>query len=448
MIILYSLVVFVLIFFLINLIKQNNSIEGHFSTALIFTIGCFIFYYAVPIELLLSSNKTLNVGKIQVSFTTELSYLIIINGLLANIAFIIGYNNSKLSKFFRLLNLERFDEKTSGKQIEKRSFLRFNKMTFSAIIIFFLILVLFGDIVIAIKGNYWENVYFSYSNPLYSFLLYLLLIIICVESASSFLEREKILVPVFFLSLIIFWGFYSSDKNPILLAAFGLSAIFYRKKFKNPIYFYFVTIIIIFGVFGFTTFFSAFRSGITLNLELLVNAILDRGIFVHSDPTGPMISIHKTLTNSFDLSYGITYIESFFLLIPKFLWSSRPLDLASQFAIENMTNWKPGYGMGFSLLAESILNFNIIIGPIVQYFFLGFLWGWLWEKVRRLMLNVKGSFFLSLYLVLGNYTLIVMHRLAFSGIIKQLLVYMIIIIAIQKIGFSYREKVFLKRSRN
>ena len=53
--------------------------------------------------------------------------------------------------------------------------------------------------------------------------------------------------------------------------------------------------------------------------------------------------------------------------IPSFIWSSRPIDLGTQYAMDNIQSYTKGMGLGYSPIAEGVLNFGYF-GPFIHYF--------------------------------------------------------------------------------
>jgi hypothetical protein len=124
------------------------------------------------------------------------------------------------------------------------------------------------------------------------------------------------------------------------------------------------------------------------------------------------------------LRFGMTYLEAILLLIPKLLWNARPMDLSENFALQHISNWSEGSGMGYSFLAEAYLNFSWF-GAFLQYFIIGLLWGLVWKKIRRILWCYGCDGWYALYYILGFYFLIIMHRAPFSGLLKGFLQYAI-----------------------
>jgi hypothetical protein len=163
------------------------------------------------------------------------------------------------------------------------------------------------------------------------------------------------------------------------------------------------------------------------------------------DPIGPFASLQYIVNNPKDIQYGRTYLQIISLIIPRFLWKERPLDLSEQFAVDNITNWSPGMGMGYSPLAEAYLNFSWM-GPLIQYLLMGLLWGYFWIILRKVFWNYAQEHWQCLYYILGYYFLILMHRGPVAGLIKSLILYtspLVFIVIIFDLGILHPD--FLKK---
>jgi oligosaccharide repeat unit polymerase len=217
----------------------------------------------------------------------------------------------------------------------------------------------------------------------------------------------------------LYWGVYASTKDQLLIAVLGLLTYF---TVANPIKNFFLLIIgfiflILLAPLG-LLWFSLYRSGVIINMEALY-AVLEKGVIRNTDPAGPIAVFNDLFNSGVDMKFGSTYLDTFYLLVPKFVWANRPLDVAEKYAQETLKYWLPGQGLGYSLLIEGYINFSYF-GVFIQYFTTGLLWGITWNLVKKIVLNISVYIWLSLYSIFGFFLIIIIHRSPFSGTPKQM----------------------------
>jgi len=399
--------VYIAVFFLMA--KLFSKREGYYSTIVVFGIGCYIYYIGIPFELYVLSIEEFKKGNIVLSLSTAQLSQIIMMGTIAFLAFSLGYylssfNPSKMSRGLRNC---------------------FPRIPYSLQLIciwsLIFLLIFFHKNIFAV-GTYEAAYGVRYSNPAFS-LLCNFVVFYGVVIASTIILRGKNLnkaLGIGFILLIILWGIYSSDKNVILFGLLAIAASSFRfikkKGLASFVYIIIGCVILIYSI----KVFSLYRGGHNIHIAFSI-ATKQLGLR-YIDPLGPFVSIQHILTRSTDLQYGQTYLHIFYLIIPKFLWKERPLGLSEQFARDNITNWQPGMGMGYSLLAEAYLNFSWM-GPVIQYLLLGLLWGYFWKVLRKVLWNFPQGLWQGLYYILGYYLLILMHRGPVAGLMKSLILY-------------------------
>lgn len=393
-----------------TVVKLLSKREGYFSTLTVFGIGCYIYYIGIPFELHLLSIDEINAGKFILSLSTAQLSQIIIMGTMAFSAFSIGYY---LSSFNPLKIRGKFQT-------------RLSRIPYSLRIVFIgaliTILIFFYKSLLAV--NTYEGAYgIRYSNPVFS-LLCGYTVLYGAVIASAIILRDKNLRSKAFgiglILLIISWGIYSSDKNVILIGLLAVAAAYSNVIKKQSVTFLIIIftgcVILIYLI----KVFSFYRGGWDLYVAFYM-AVKNFGIR-YVDPLGPFISLQYILNNCSELQYGQTYLHIFYLIIPRFLWKGRPLDLSEQFAQNMISDWHPGQGLGYSPLAEAYLNFSWL-GPVIQYFLLGLLWGYFWKFLRKILWKYPQEIWQSLYYVLGYYLLILMHRGPVVGLMKSIILY-------------------------
>lgn len=405
-------VILTLIYLLISVLGTKKLSHKHtnFGTFSIFSIFAFIYYVTIPLELYLTNNVEIYKGSI-IDYYDQIFILIL--SILALVGFYYGLKLSKFSPISKLSNSENLIRKWKGGLF--------------LIIVFPLIILLFFNDEIILSGTYDGNYSTIYNNPIYSLLLEYTYISVSVFNGILILKNKKIkFLNLLIAFTIIIWGIYSSNKDPIVISLAPFLLYFTFKPPKKAYYFLLYFIILVLFVVSFLTVFSVFRKELNLTYDVITSIISQFGIFRYTDPAGPMHVFTELITNNnnFEFEFGKTYLSFFYIWIPKLIWPGRWLDPAQEFAQNNITNWMPGQGMGYSLLGESYLNFGFF-GAFFQYFLIGFLWGKTWNFFKNKFSKINYNLWLSIYYVFGFYILLVMHRAFSSAIFKQLLLVVI-----------------------
>lgn len=418
--------VFTSLYFIILLlgIKYFNKIDGYVSTFAVFGVTGFFYYLAVPIECIVTGNDFIALGdKINNPLSDNTKIAIAIMSVLAIIGFGIGLKCSGFTHSIQNSN----------------SFINQNTQPVGFIILivfsFILLLILFRDKIVS-SGTYEGNVDTSYNNPFYTLLVDWIVITCSIIAGAVIIKTRRVkILSIVYLIPGIYWGIYASTKDQLLLATLGLLTFYtVANPVKNILLFMAGFIVIILFAPLALLWFSLYRSGVTVNIEVL-KGVLDKGIIRNTDPAGPIAVFNDLYNSEITYNYGSTYLESIYLLIPKFIWSSRPLDIAEKYAQETLSMWLPGQGLGYSLLIEGYLNFSYF-GVLFQYFMVGLLWGVTWKVVKKIVSKISVFVWLSLYAVFGFFLLIIIHRSPSSGTPKQLFltipVFLIFLVLFQK----------------
>lgn len=429
------LIVFVII------VKLFSKQEGYYSTLTVFGIGCYIYYIGIPFEL-----HALNIEELKVSsgsllsLSTEQLNQIIIMGTMAFLAFSFGYYLSS----FNIFNVR------CGSQNH------FPEIPYSLRLIcigsLILLLIFFYKNISAV--NAYEAAYgVRYNNPVFSLLCDFVILYGAVIASAVILRGKNLnkILGIGFILLIFSWGIYTSNKNVILfglLAVAASSSRFIKKKGSVCFVYTIVGCVILIYLIK---VFSLYRGNHDI-FNAFSEALKQFGLR-YIDPLGPFMSLNHILNNPSNLQFGQTYLQIFYLMIPRFLWKERPLDLSEQFAVNNIVKWSPGRGLGYSPLAEAYLNFSWM-GPIIQYLLLGLLWGYFWKVLRRVLCNFSQGLWQCLYYILGYYFLILMHRGPVACLMKSLILYtfpLILVVIFIDLGIlhpNFLMKISRKESEN
>ena len=395
---------------------------GKYSTIFIFGLGVLFYYFMVPLEMSLKGQTYYYLGDgLSVEMSPEVNIKILTMGLLSFLGFIVGLCLSKFTIHFSARNNMSF-WLTKYVSNHKKDF----QTTLYGIWFLsgFVVFIIYGDTLMAM-GNYQSAYGVRYSSPLFSYFLsqfYICSSVIAGLSLRMKTSRSYIL-STFILFVVVILAIYTSDKGPILLALLAISTSILGGKSIGTVKMMFVTLFVFPMVLLLLPLFSFYRVGIPISLDI-IQLLGDHLSFTKMDPAGPMTAISYYIINPPRLHLGVTYLTSLAIIIPKFLWPSRPLDLSEQFAREQISNWNPGQGLGFSPLAEATMNFGMV-GAFLHYLLFALLWGWGWRLVQRNIFKYKQEQFLIFYQVVGFFALILSFRGPLSSPIKILFIFVV-----------------------
>lgn len=400
--------VYIAAFFLIA--KLFSKREGYYSTVVIFGLAAYIYYIGIPFEMALLNLDTIEGSGVKLMLTASQLNQIVGMGIIAFLSFSIGYYFSGFNPFKNSL--------VPPKASPRRS-IRFS-VIFLGVLSLVVIPIFFRNLILAVS-TYEGAIAAIYHNPLFSLLIIYVAIVISLISTIVIRKGKfrNFVIGLGLVSTIVLYGIYSSDKTVMLIGLLALGAVFIKLKLNRK--WIFLPLIIL------TAFLGVFL-GIIFNIYIRGSGQVPMDEFFRRrlglrrfDPLGPMLSLEHVLSNRIALKYGTTYIDVFSLIIPKVFWKDRPLDLSEEFARETMPNWSPGQGRGYSLLAEAYLNFSWA-GAFIQYFVIGLLWGWFWKTLRRLFYwHYSPLLWQGLYITLGYFLLIIMHRGPAAGLFKSMI---------------------------
>lgn len=400
----------VLLFYILTVrfvLKRFEKLYGVFNFIFFFTVFHIAYTLMIPIELIF-----FKVSRFSVAFLNPEIY--ILWSFIAYLGFIIPFLIAGRKKI--KLKYTRVPIKTSLKNLN------------IFFVFYFFIGILFFRNSILKGGTYYGNIELS-SNPLYKF--YINIGIVCSAVIISIYMRNKKYVKGGIIMLcLILWSLYSSDKNPILIGFLGVLFgfnIFFKKKRS---FLYLNVIIIVIPVFS--ILFSSYRAGRIESVDIY------RSLYSNSDPKGPFKSIiyaEKGLNNT-ELSYGESYIKSLATWVPSSIWKNRPEDLSIQFAKENISDYYKGLGLGFSPIAEGLINFGSL-GPFLHYFFNASCLVLLFMFLKSLKMSQISNYISNLFLIVY---LTMMHRSPFNlpADIIRILIPLLLIFYIRK--FSTRNE--------
>jgi hypothetical protein len=368
--------------------------EGYYSTVVVFGFGCLLYYMAVPIEMTLAGAVRLDTDIGSLPFSADFQGSIVLLGAMAFAAFTAGYALSGFRPLGRL--------GANAPAWGANAGLSVLILTLGSVLG---IAVAYREELVAVasyKGSY-EVIYNSSG---FAVLLKYATIGLAVVAAGLRQRRHGTWAALPIVVLLVGWGVYSSTKHPILLAALAMASPLAGLRSRRPWHLAAFLLLTLPLTMTGPILFSQYRGGIPLSLDRAVS----KGLFFRqTDPVGPMVSLVDAVSGRQPWAGGETYLLTNITWVPRAVWPSRPLDLAEQYARERLPRWKAGMGLGYSLLAESYVNFGWL-GPIAQYLALGFLWGMGWRLLRSWFVRVGEGYWRAMYTTMGFYQLVIMHR--------------------------------------
>lgn len=418
----------------ISLAYHYSKTEASFGTVTVFGLAAFLYYIAIPLELSARGMDFFIISGIPISVPPLVQLQIVGMGTVALLSFTGGYHLTGFAPFAQPMG--RLAEDVQPEAISRPLYWLGGGCL--------LALVGFYRYELGAVGTYQGNYSIAYSSPLFSFFIEL--VVTSLSVAAGVLgcrESNKRPVLAFIVVLpIVAWSIYSSDKDPMLLGLLGGGAYFVQQRRKHQVRV--IAAIILCCVLSgpLVGLFSTYRAeGVLVADDFRIQSLM-----LERDPMGPMVSLAEILQDdAVAHQYGLTYADSLVLLIPKSIWPDRPLDLSERFIRERLAGWQPGMGMGYSLLAEAYLNFGWF-GCVIQYFLLGFVWGWVWGLMKKYLSVVGVGYWRAIYCTVGYYTLIMMHRAPMSFPVKHTMMIMLTLFVFSSVFGNHRLRAQHDRS--
>jgi len=406
--------IYIIVCFCLN--KHFAREEGYVSTIPLFTLLASIYYVAIPFELNVTGCEGYTTERgFFVEMPFDMQAIVVLMATSAVVSFSAGYKLSGCR-----IQPESFIFEAKNIIIDRTSFfIAINLMFFLSSV---LLLLFFRDELIYSIAGYGGNVAQTYSNSTYSYIKSIFTMSTSVLIFLHLCIKKTIGIGLALTLTLVAIGILTSDKDPILLAALPMLTWLIAKANRKKKYLILSFLVLIGGsVFALVLvpIFSLYRAGINIfSMDLVDHYYFS---FTQIDPSGPFISLADSLRDLKPLLYGKTYIDGLTILVPKIVWANRPLDLAEQFARDFLPLWEPGFGVGYSLMTEGLINFGYL-GAFVHYFTIGFGWGVGW---RMISLCTASSLHMNvLYRTIGFYLLTIVHRGPLSQIVKTLILFM------------------------
>jgi hypothetical protein len=375
--------------------------EGFWGPVTIFGIGAFYYYLSVPLELFLRGEEVFTTSPGSFGVAPATGVTIAWCALLALLGFVVGHHASGLGRCIQ--------------QAEPGAAPRLpHSLRLLGVVVFAAFVVLYRSRIFE-KLAYSDANEFRYTDPVFSYLTRLTVLLACLGAGVTMHRRGLRRTPAIVMAgLAVAWGLHSSDKNPLLKAALGGSALWIGRRSQSLRYLGLLTGAAVLTIAALPVF-SNYRA----NLPLGIGAAIRDFSVLHTDAKGPMISLVVAVEEETERFYGRSYLFSLVAWVPRTLWPDRPNDLAHEFALDEIPNWEPGSGLGYSLLAEAYLNFGPA-GAFAQYFVLAFALGRIWATLYNLVARSGAAAYWRAMLAVTYFDiLIIMHRAPSSSILQS-----------------------------
>lgn len=385
--------------------------EGVLSTFGFFAVGCFLYYIAIPIELHISGEDGYQLsGGLYVGMDESSRFLIGVMAIQALIGFAAGIALSGFSLPRSPAGIFSYSNIMSPPRLPQNPMLPISAAGIAAFVFLFLP-------IIREAGTYEGNIAANYNNPSYAFMGGWVVAVTAISAAinvSSRMTRLQ-LVGVLQVLVLAYWSMYSSDKDPLVIsviACCGALPIVERLRVIHVLGFVVIPAVLIL----FLPVFSLLRAGLTLS-DIPAQYYFG---FTKIDPAGPMLSVVETISSGTGPDLGYTTAANLSILVPRFLYPDRPLEISDGFAQSVLVNWEPGMGVGYSLLAEAATATGPW-GVVFFYFAIGWAWGKTWLLLMGFMrrhLSFDARAIRVIYFSVGIYLIVICHRGSTMQLIK------------------------------
>jgi oligosaccharide repeat unit polymerase len=367
-----------------NILNRFDKIAGPLNFMFFFTLFHIVYTVMIPIELIVFEANRFSL----VPFIHPETY--IIWSFMSYLAFIMPFLFISKKTIF-----------SSKYYIKEKLLSSVKKLNIFSTLYFSIGIIIFFDNILQ-AGSYVGNIALS-EHTFYKYFINigaLLLSITIIIYTKNGLWITSISILIFAL----LWSLYSSDKNPLLTVGLGL--LFSINIIKISSFKWLFILIIIIPIYS--VGFSSYRSGSIDSFSIYSS------LYSNSDPKGPFQSIlvaDEGYLKDSELYYGESYYNSFFTWVPEFIWGNRPDDLSVQFAKEQIPDYYKGLGLGFSPMAEGVMNFGFY-GPFIHYLIVSLILILLMCYYNKL--PYKKQMFKLVFNLFLVYYLVMMHRSPFS----------------------------------
>lgn len=325
----------------------------------------------------------------------------------------IGYAGYSIGYFFltRKVNFQQTDN--------NRSIILLFSDTYTKILVSFIlvisssIVIFYSNELIYATSSYESKISGNYLGSGYAFLISIVITLLSLLTNYFILNgRNFQLISFIGLFLFINIAILTYSKGPFIYAAL-CGFCFLHRYGRVPTWISLVGMATaaVLALVYFVPAFAAYRA--TGEFDLLASdAVTLNTIF--SDASGPYGVINFALNGYVSMDDHPLW-ESFILWVPRALWADRPLDVAEGFARQVMENWQPGYGVGFSPLAEGYARYGIWGSGLFMA-----LMGATFASIQRAFaFFLPAAMRVPVMLTIGGYVSVLVLRGPFSGLITQ-----------------------------
>jgi hypothetical protein len=345
-------------------VSSRSRRDGILSPISVMAFSTLFYVVTVPVELTIRGESI--VGFTGLQMTPPMSVQVVFLAVVAFASFSVGYALAVVN--CRPVDMSCGD---SG-QVQQARWLTGGATVFGML----LLLTLFREN-LAAAGDYLSNVrqtagtsaavgYFVINR--WTYLAYGLFAFLSIAHSGRQVRSLALLAP------LALWSFVTNDKDPLLVALLALSGLMFNRGRLRASKAAYVLPAGAVALLAFTAVaalsYGISRAGGVLSREMLAYT-LARGVFTNIDPAGPSAVVATEVARPSGSGSWMTTIEGLVAWIPSTI---RPLgyqeDLGVTFARAYFPNWQPGFGFGYSPIAEGWLAAGWL-GVIVIFALLG-----------------------------------------------------------------------------
>ncbi|WP_107773481.1 O-antigen polysaccharide polymerase Wzy [Nocardioides sediminis] len=348
-------------------ISRRSDVDGLLSPIVIVAFSILFYTISVPVELWLRDSTLL--GFTQKHMTPTIAERSVVAAILGLIALYIGY--SSLARRAYAADLQ-----SSSGGVQTARFVTL----LSALLGALLLSTIFHDNVLAAQ-DYLSNVaqtasgagetgYFLVNR--WTYLSYGMFAFLSIARSTRVLPSLMWLLP------LCAWSVYSNDKDPLLVALLALSGTLFCGLKRRDVPSGGVVAAAMVGVLVFVglgaALYGVVRAGESVNRAALAE-YFNGGLFTNIDPAGPSAVLAVVLRQEPGTGSFVPTIVNAFSPVPSIV---RPFDVGEDIAVTfarlHFPNWAPGYGYGYSPIAEG-WGAAGYVGVALIFFFVGLMLG-------------------------------------------------------------------------
>jgi hypothetical protein len=353
-------------------VRHHSRFDGRFSPVSVAVFSILYYVVTVPVELVLRGDSVIGFTGFQLPEATGTTVVVLAVVSLACLALAFQLVAGPGAQLPTVGSLE-------GARAASRAAL------LVSVLAVLLIAALYRSNVVA-ATDYLANVaqttsggsvgYFVLNR--WAYLSYGVFAFLALATSKRKWRQLPLLIP------LLAWSIYSNDKDPLLVAGLALTGWGFRELVAQPFARWrglVLGALVLLPVVGI----SAAAYGTSRAGEEVTRATLDEylydGLFTNIDPAGPSGVLAVELQRPEGVGSFDPTIAGAFLWLPSFL---RPVDavedLGVGFAKSYWPNWEPGFGYGYSPVAEGY-QADGALGVVIVFTGLGIVLGFARRKL-------------------------------------------------------------------